>query len=265
MPGKVYIVGAGPGSADLLTLRAASRLRAAQVVLHDDLVPAEILELCTFSARVINVGKRCGRHANSQERINALMVWHARQGKTVVRLKSGDPAVFGRLGEELDALRRADVEFEVVPGITAASAAASVAGITLTDLRAASTLVTLPAHTYREAKLRARGFDPQHTTFAVYMPGPDYGRTASELIESGVDASTPCVVVSHAGRVSQEVRFMTLGTLRSASGIAAPAILIVGQVVRQANNMPESQAEIFPKLRAEREVPIANEIHLAAN
>src|SRR6266567_9478167 len=114
MPGKVYIIGAGPGSADLLTLRAASRLREAQVILHDDLVPAEILELCAIEARVINVGKRCGRHANSQEQINALMVWHARQRRTVVRLKSGDPAVFGRLGEELEALRQADVEFEVV-------------------------------------------------------------------------------------------------------------------------------------------------------
>src|SRR5690349_18249851 len=121
MPGKVYIVGAGPGSADLLTLRAASRLRTAQVVLHDDLVPAEILELCPPSAQVINVGKRCGRHANSQEQINALMVWHAQEEKIVVRLKSGDPAVFGRLGEELEALRKAGVAFEIVPGITAAS------------------------------------------------------------------------------------------------------------------------------------------------
>ncbi len=258
MPGKVYIVGAGPGSADLLTLRAVSRLRAAQVVLHDDLVPSEILELCALS-RVINVGKRCGRHANSQEQINALMVWHARQGKTVVRLKSGDPAIFGRLGEELDALRKAGIEFEVVPGITAASAAAAVAGITLTDRRAASALVTLTAHSYRGEKLRARGFDPQHTTFAVYMPGPDYGRTASELIESGVDASTSCVVVSHAGRASQDVRFMALADLRTASGIAAPAILIVGEVAREANNMQAPQAELFLKLRAERQVPISTE------
>src|SRR5882672_9813938 len=162
MSGRVYIVGAGPGSADMLTLRAASRLRAAQVVLHDDLVPVEILELCTFSARVINVGKRCGRHANSQERLNALMVWHAREAKTVVRLKSGDPAVFGRLGEELEALRRANIEFEIVPGITAASAAAAVAGITLTDRRAASALVTLTGHSSREEKLHSHGFDPQH-------------------------------------------------------------------------------------------------------
>jgi uroporphyrin-III C-methyltransferase len=252
MPGKVYVVGAGPGSADLLTLRAVSRLRAAQVVLHDDLVPAEILELCAFSARVINVGKRCGRHANSQEQINALMVWHARAGKTVVRLKSGDPAVFGRLGEELEELRQAGVEFEVVPGITAASAAAAAAGITLTDRRAASALVTLTAHNCRGEKLRAQGFDPQHTTFAVYMPGPDYGRTAHELMESGVDASAPCAVVSRAGRVNEEVRFLALSNLGSVSGIAAPAILIVGEVARTENNQdPPRRHEDTEKLFSE--------------
>ena len=111
MSGKVYIVGAGPGAADLLTVRAASLLRAAQVVLHDDLVPAEILDLCPSTAEIINVGKRCGRHGRTQEQINALMVWHATEAAshvdTIVRLKSGDPAVFGRLGEELEALRRA--------------------------------------------------------------------------------------------------------------------------------------------------------------
>src|SRR4029077_47941 len=100
MTGKVYIVGAGPGAADLLTLRAAKLLRAAQVVLHDDLVPAEILDLCAPSTQVVNVGKRCGRHGSSQEQINALMVWHAleTQAQTIVRLKLGGPAGLGRLG-----------------------------------------------------------------------------------------------------------------------------------------------------------------------
>src|ERR1051326_5164831 len=103
MSKKVYIVGAGPGAADLLTVRAATLLRAADVVLHDDLVPLEILDLCAPSARVINVGKRCGQRSRSQEQINALMVWHARETEApIVRLKSGAPAVFGRLGEEVD-------------------------------------------------------------------------------------------------------------------------------------------------------------------
>src|SRR5215467_9564544 len=178
MAGKVYIVGAGPGAADLLTLRAAALLRAATIVLHDDLVPMEILELCPASAQVVNVGKRCGRHSRSQEQINALMIWHAREtdAQTIVRLKSGDPAVFGRLGEEMDALRRAGIEFEIVPGVTAASAAAASARITLTDRRAASALMIVTAHNIRKEKLRAGGLDPQRTSFAVYMPGPDYGR-----------------------------------------------------------------------------------------
>ncbi|HZU32903.1 MAG TPA: uroporphyrinogen-III C-methyltransferase [Candidatus Angelobacter sp.] len=232
MSGKVYIVGAGPGAADLLTLRAASLLQKAEVVLHDDLVSSEILALCPASAEIISVGKRCGQHSRSQEQINALMVWHAGLNKNVVRLKSGDPAVFGRLGEELDALRRANIAFEIVPGITAASAAAASVGITLTDRHAASALMIVTAHNIRGEKLRADGFDPQRTSFAVYMPGPDYNRTARELRESGVPAEMPCVLVSHAGRSSEQRCFTTLMELPRLK-VAAPALLIVGEVARQ--------------------------------
>jgi uroporphyrin-III C-methyltransferase len=246
MAGKIYIVGAGPGAADLLTLRAASLLRAANVVLHDDLVPAEILDLCPPSAEVVNVGKRCGRNGSSQEQINALMVWHARetQAETIIRLKSGDPAVFGRLGEELDALRRASVEFEIVPGVTAASAAAASARITLTDRRTASALMIVTAHNIRGEKLRAAGFDPRRTSFAVYMPGPDYGKTARELIEAGVEGSMPCLLVSNAGRSNEQKCFMFLQDLPFGGGVAAPALLIVGEVARRlpgetANNIDE--------------------------
>ncbi len=241
MPGKVYIVGAGPGSADLLTVRAARLLGGAEVVLHDDLVPREVLQLAPPSAQIVNVGKRCGRHENSQEKINALMIWHAENGQAVVRLKSGDPAIFGRMGEELDALRRACVEFEVIPGVTAASAAAAGAGITLTDRRLASALVVLTAHNVRGEKLYATGIDPQRTTFAVYMPGPDYGRTARDLIDCGLDANTPCALVSRAGRADERVCFMTLGDLPFAVGVAAPALLIAGKVANareQADAMP---------------------------
>src|SRR5690348_10062768 len=117
MSGKVHIVGAGPGAVDLLTLRAHALIQSADVLLHDDLVSDEILALASQTAEIVNVGKRCGRRANSQEKINALMVWHAQNGSRVVRLKSGEPGIFGRLGEELDALRRAGVPVEVVPGI----------------------------------------------------------------------------------------------------------------------------------------------------
>jgi uroporphyrin-III C-methyltransferase len=249
MSAKIYIVGAGPGAADLLTLRAASLLRGANVVLHDDLVPAEILGLCPPSAQIVNVGKRCGRHGSSQEQINALMVWHAQetQAETIIRLKSGDPAVFGRLGEELDALRRAGVEFEIVPGVTAASAAASAAGITLTDRNAASSLVVTTAHNVRGEKMRLAGFDPRRTTIAVYMPGPDYSKTAHELVEAGVNAGTPCLLVSNAGRGNEQKCFLPLQDLPFAGGVAAPAILIVGEVARRH---PRDTAAVSELLQA---------------
>ncbi|HEX7288090.1 MAG TPA: uroporphyrinogen-III C-methyltransferase [Candidatus Angelobacter sp.] len=233
MTGKVIIIGAGPGAADLLTVKAARLLGAAQVVLHDDLVPAEVLQLAPASAQIINVGKRCGRHENSQEKINALMVWHAGNGSAVVRLKSGDPAVFGRLGEELEALRVAGVEFEIVPGVTAASAAAAAAHITLTDRRTASSLTLLTAHNCRGEKLGCGGGDPRRTTLAVYMPGPNYGSTAGDLMECGVDANTPCVLVSNAGRKNEQRCFMRLADLPFALGVTSPAILVVGEVAKR--------------------------------
>jgi uroporphyrin-III C-methyltransferase len=253
MPGRVYIVGAGPGAADLLTLRAAALLRAATVVLHDDLVPAEILDLCPSSAQIVNVGKRCGRHGSSQEQINALMVWHARepQTQTIIRLKSGDPAVFGRLGEELDALRRAGVEFEVVPGVTAAAAAAAAANLTLTDRRAASALVVLTAHNCRNESLTRTMFDPARSTYAIYMPGPDYSKTARGLMGSGQGPETPCAVVSNAGRTEEEVRYLTLGELVSVKGIPAPAMLIVGEVARAHAARHGDSEESLPEVLAE--------------
>lgn len=244
MSGKVYIVGAGPGAADLLTLRAATVLRAAQVVLHDDLVPQEILGLCPASAQVINVGKRCGSSGRSQEQINALMVWHAREteAETIVRLKSGDPGVFGRLGEEIDALRRADIEFEIVPGVTAASAAAASAKITLTDRRAASALVVVTAHNCRNESL-SKTVEPARSTYALYMPGPDYSKTVQGLLESGHEPETACAVVSNAGRKNEEVRYLTLQGLAAAKGISAPAMLIVGEVAAQYLPRKQGHAE----------------------
>src|SRR5262249_23195780 len=146
---------------------------------------------------------------------------------------SGDPSVFGRLGEEIDALRRAGVPYEIVPGVTAAAAAAAAAGLTLTDRRSASALVLVTAHNTRNESLERAIFPPHPSTYAIYMPGPDYGRTARELVDSGLDASTPCAVVSNAGRASEETRFLTLADLAGAKGIPAPALLIVGEVAKQ--------------------------------
>jgi len=243
------IIGAGPGAADLLTVRAVQALGLAEVVLYDDLVSPEVLELCPPSAQLINVGKRCGRLGSTQEEINALMIEHAQAGRLVVRLKSGDPSIFARLGEELDALREAEVRFEVIPGITAAAAAAAAAEITLTDRRAASTLVVLSGHHAQSQAGSIAALDPSRTTFAVYMPGPDYGRTARELAESGVSPKTPCALVSNAGRASQQVRFLLLEGLSALRGVVAPAVLIVGEVARRAD-FPE-----ILKLLARQPVP----------
>lgn len=236
MQGKVYIVGAGPGAADLLTVRAASLLRAADVVLHDDLVSHEILDLIAPASELVNVGKRCGRHRTSQEQINALMVQFARQRETVVRLKSGDPSIFGRLGEELDALREAGIAFEIVPGITAATAAAAAANFPLTDRRAASALVVLTAHNCSRQTLSAVLFQPEQVTYAIYMPGPDYGETAQMLLRLGLNAETPCALVSNAGREQEQIKFFSLSQLESIQGVAAPAVLVVGKVVRTSNS-----------------------------
>ncbi len=232
MTGKVSIVGAGPGAADLLTIRAASALRSGDVILHDDLVPREILELTSPQAQLVGVGKRCGSHSITQAQINSLMICFAREGKWVIRLKSGDPAVFGRLGEEVTALRDAGVPFEIIPGITASVAAASAVGLTLTDRRSASTLVLMTAHNCQGKPFSHTLLDPQHTTYAIYMPGPDYSKTVEELLQLGLDGSTPCALVSNACRKEQKVFFLTLFELQFASRVAAPAVLIVGEVAR---------------------------------
>jgi uroporphyrin-III C-methyltransferase len=258
MSGKVHIVGAGPGAIDLLTLRAHALIRSADVLLHDDLVSDEILALASETADIVNVGKRCGRRDNSQGKINALMIWHAQNGRQVVRLKSGEPGIFGRLGEELDALRRACIPFDVVPGITAASAAAAAAGVSLTDRRSASALVVVTAHNAgaNVDSLRVQKADPAHTTLAVYMPGPDYSRTAQQLIASGLDANTPCVLVSNAARSTEQVCYMTISDLPFALGIAAPAVLIVGEVARKRTY--KSEFAMITNSLEEKYEPVGN-------
>jgi uroporphyrin-III C-methyltransferase len=241
MAGKVVIIGAGPGPADLLTVRAVEALRKAEVVLHDALVSNEVLALCPTSAQVVDVGKRCGRHAATQELINRLMVRYARCGFAVARLKSGDPAIFGRLGEELQALREAEIPFEIVPGVTAVAAAAAAAEMTLTDRRWSSTLTILAAHSAGPMLRRRDPLGLERRTFAIYMPGPDYGRTAKELMDSGIEDSTPCVVVSNACRPSQQVRFLSLAELAFAQGILAPAVLIVGRVAARSSEIPTAE------------------------
>ena len=237
--GKVFLVGAGPGDPDLLTIRAARLLAQADLVLHDDLVPDPVLALIAPSAEVIAVGKRCGRASITQAGIHTLMIAGARAGRAVVRLKSGDPLLFGRAGEEMDALRGAEIAFEVVAGVTAASAAAAAIPCSLTDRRMASSVLLSTAH-------HAPGDSPPaEPTRVVYMPGRDLTSIARAWRSEGLPADYPCLLVSRAGRPDQQVARTTLDLLHVTSPGAAPSLLLGGAVFaeRQAN-APAEAAEM---------------------
>jgi len=230
--GKVYLVGAGPGDPELLTLRAARLLHQAGIVLHDALVSTEILAMIG-PARVIDIGKRCGTKLLTQDEINSLLIAYASEHEIVVRLKGGDPSIFGRAGEEVEALLQANIACEIVPGVTSAIAGAAAAGISLTDRRFAASVVFTTAHRGRGAE--AVAWDKlvtSHSTLAIYMPGSDYKRLASQLCHAGLDAQTPCALISHAGRPSQQVRWSNLTSVQLLKPLPAPTLLIVGECAR---------------------------------
>lgn len=247
MKGKVIFVGGGPGAADLLTVRATRVLARADVVLHDDLVSPEVIDLASAKATVLNVGKRCGNRATTQAMINDLLVSFAREGKSVVRLKSGDPALFGRLGEELDALRAAGVDYEIVPGVTAALAAAAGASTSLTDRRHASRVIFATASLARDESQDWAALFASGTTVVIYMPGRDYAQLGRELIAAGAARDLPCAVVTRAGCADETTAFATLATLGSVKS-AAPSLVIVGEVVRASAHSQAGQASILASL-----------------
>ena len=231
--GKVYLVGAGPGDPELLTVKAARLLARADIVFHDSLVSREILRFVTPDAEVIDVGKRCGHKLLTQEEINSLLVSAAAKHEVVLRLKGGDPLIFGRAGEEIEALRNARVDFEIVPGITAALGAAAAAGISLTDRRAASQIVISTFSRGPEGASMDWGAITSTTTLALYMPGPDYAEVAHRLREGGLPDDLPCVIVSNATGAEQQIRWTNIGQLASEQKLPAPALMIVGRVASQ--------------------------------
>src|SRR5580704_1999973 len=199
MSGKVYLVGAGPGDPELLTLKALRLIKSAGVVLHDDLVPPEILKLISPTADVRNVGKRSGSKSIRQEEINFLLVSLAAAGQQVVRLKSGDPLIFGRAGEEIEALRRSNIGYEIVPGITSALGGAAAAGIPLTHRLASSTLVLTAGHRApSNSNADWSQFAGGDSTLVVYMPGHNYAELAGRLAAAGFALETPCALISRA-------------------------------------------------------------------
>jgi uroporphyrin-III C-methyltransferase / precorrin-2 dehydrogenase / sirohydrochlorin ferrochelatase len=226
---QVYLVGAGPGDPDLLTVKAQRLIQSADVILHDDLVTQAILDLAP-RAETVNVGKRCGTKRITQDEINALMIHYARAGRTVVRLKSGDPLIFGRAAEEIDALREADVEFEVVPGITSALAAAASIPASLTDRRAASNVIFSTGHhaqSHNDAALPSI----EDATRVVYMPGRDLTLLAEQWLSEGLPGDFPCVLVSRAAQPDQQIRQTTLASLHAEPPMQAPSLLLAGWAV----------------------------------
>jgi uroporphyrin-III C-methyltransferase/precorrin-2 dehydrogenase/sirohydrochlorin ferrochelatase len=233
--GEVFLVGAGPGDPELLTFRALRLLQSADAIVHDSLVPHAILDLARREAERIDAGKRCGKRSAAQADINALMVRLARAGKRVVRLKGGDPFLFGRGGEEVEALAAEGVPVRVVPGVTAAMGCAAAAGIPLTHRDHAHAVVFVSGHR------RAGAPDPDWAalaqpdqTLVIYMGVGTIAETAAKLVAHGMPASTPAAAIENGTLPDERVIAGTLATLPSRiaeAGIAGPALIVVGSVV----------------------------------
>jgi uroporphyrin-III C-methyltransferase len=249
MSGKVYLVGAGPGDPELLTLKALRLLRSADVVLHDELIGPEILKLIPASTLLRNVGKRGGRKNIRQQEIDVLLVQYALLDLQVVRLKGGDPLIFGRAGEEVEALRRANIEFEIVPGISSMLGAAAAVQIPLTHRAFSSSLVVLTGHSSPTEDLNdsldnnwpksiAAG-----ATVVIYMPGYNYAATCRQLVNAGLAPTTPCAVISKATSPDQRIHQTILQDLHAAPKLPTPTLLVVGEVVGLARQ-PSPISEI---------------------
>ncbi len=250
--GAVHIVGAGPGDPDLLTIKALRLLQRADVILHDRLVSDEILSLARRDAERLYVGKAKSNHSVPQEEIEARLIALARQGKMVVRLKGGDPFVFGRGGEELDALRKAGIPAFVTPGVTAATGCAAAANMALThrDCAQAVTFVTGHAKGEADPALDWAALAALKNTLVVYMGVTKAETIAGKLIENGRGAETPVAVVENGTRDNQKIVKGALGDLASlidAGGIKGPAVLVIGEVAAFADG--ETLADLAAKER----------------
>ncbi len=233
--GKVHLVGAGPGDPELLTVKAHRLIARADLILHDDLVPAAILSLTGPQAEVANVGKRCGAKGITQAEINARMIESARRGLDVVRLHGGDPAIFGRLAEELDALDDAGVPYEIVPGVTAGSAAAAALGVSLTDRRKSSRVIIVSGHRATknapQEKTDWKEVARDDATLVVYMPGNNFAPLREELLAAGLRPETPAMIVSHAATPLQQHQATSLGNLDKLPHMESPAVLLIGRAL----------------------------------
>jgi uroporphyrin-III C-methyltransferase len=238
--GRVAFVGAGPGDPELVTVKARRLIRGADVIVHDRLIPRSLLDEARADAEIVDAGKAPGRHCLGQSAINALLVDRARRGGAVVRLKGGDPAIFGRLAEEIAAVRAAGVSFEVVPGVSAATAAAARLGVTLTERGRARTLVLATGAGHEGGDVPALDWPllaRAGATLVFYMPVRSLDVVAARLTALGRDAREPAVVIERAGLPDERVVAGPLGgvgALARRAGVASPALLMVGPTLRAA-------------------------------
>ncbi len=233
--GEVTLVGAGPGDPELLTLKALRALQDADVILHDRLVPEGLLDMARRDAVRISVGKAAGGIGSTQEQINALLIEHAQQGKRVVRLKGGDPFIFGRGGEELEALAGAQISFSVIPGVTAAAGSAAYAGIPLTHRDYAHSVTFVTGHVDKDGREPDwRALAKPGLTAVFYMGLARVEQIAAQLVAHGAAAALPAAVIAQGTLRDQRVITGTLATIAAvtaASNIQSPALLVVGEVV----------------------------------
>ena len=230
---RVTLIGAGPGDPELLTLKAARALSVADVVLVDELVNRGCLAHVRTGARVIEVGKRGGCKSTPQVFIEKLLALYAKEGKNVVRLKGGDPFVFGRGGEEVEALRAQGIEVEVIPGITAGIAVPASLGIPVTHREFVGGVTFVTGHSKDGAEPDWQALVRSRTTLVIYMGLKGLERILSSLKAAGMDPSMPACIIENGTLHNQKQRLATLGTL-SGEGFTGPALIVVGDVVRLA-------------------------------
>ena len=235
MTGKVYIVGAGPGDPDLLTVKALKVLREADVILHDELIGDEIRELLrSMKAELVDVGKRAGKHKMRQDEINELMVKLAKEGKVVVRLKGGDPFVFGRGGEEAEYLAKHRIPFEVVPGITSAIAVPAYAGIPVTHREFDPAVVFITGREWKE-RMNWNALAKLNATIVILMGVSNLENIVKKLLENGKNPKTPVAIIERGCTSEQRVVVSDLEKVVDVAkkeGVKAPAVIVIGDVVR---------------------------------
>lgn len=246
IPGTIFLVGAGPGPADLLTLRAARLIEAAQVIVHDGLVSADILALARPGARLISVAKQRARHTLPQEDINALLVCEALAGRDVVRLKGGDPFIFGRGGEEAEAAHAAGLRIEIVPGISAANGAAAAAGIALTHRDAASIVSFVAGQCKGLSEQDWSGLAGKGRTLVIYMGVSTAAQIAEKLMGDGLAPEVPVAVIENAARPDMRVlRGLLAGLpdLVESHAVKSPALIVIGAVTARKDAVVSTLAQ----------------------